>query len=252
MIKALIIDDEEKALKTIQIIIQKHIQGVEVCGLAHSVDEAIPLIREKQPDLIFLDIEMPNATGFDLLERIENRNFEVIFITAFNHHAIKAIKYSAFDYILKPVDIDELAEAVGKVKIKISSNRDNTLKLQNLLHNLQVKSPRKIAVSFTEGYEFIEVDKIIRLEADRSYTNFHLIGGKKMMVSKSMREYSFLENDNFFRPHRSHLINLDHLKKYLKREGGFIEMIDGAAIPVSRQKKEECMEILKKISSIIE
>lgn len=252
MIKAVIIDDEEKALKTIQMIIEKHCTGVEVSGTASSVDEALVVIQKIQPDVIFLDIEMPNATGFDLLEKVDTRNFEVIFITAYNHHAIKAIKYSAFDYILKPVDIDELNEAIEKVKEKVANRQNNSSRLENLLNNLQSKTPRKIAISTSDGYEFLETDQIIRLEADRSYTNFYMVNKKRIMVSKSMKEFSFLENDHFFRPHRSHLINLKHVHKYLKKDGGYIEMSDGTAIPVSRQKKEECMEVLKKISTLAE
>lgn len=247
-LKAIIVDDEEKALKSIQMILNQHCEMVNVVGLAKSVNEAVKLIEIHSPNLVFLDVEMPEANGFELLERVNPRNFEVVFVTAFNHHALKAIKYSAFDYILKPVDIDELKDSVEKASCKIFSNTNNDERYDVLLNNLRDSRPKKLAIPFSEGLEFLDISQIIRLEADRSYTTFFMLDKKKIVVSKSMKEYEILEQDNFFRIHRSHLVNLKHIKKYFKRDGGEVEMIDGAIIPVSRQKRPEFIEVLRKIS----
>lgn len=247
-IKAIIVDDEAKALKSIEMIINQHCENVKIVGLANSVNEAEELIELHSPNLVFLDVEMPEANGFELLERVNPRNFEVIFVTAYNHHALKAIKYSAFDYILKPVDIDEIITSVEKASNKIHSAERIDPRFEVLLNNLKSSNPKKLAIPFSEGLEFLDISQIIRLEADRSYTSFFMANRKTILVSKSMKEYEILEQDSFFRIHRSHLINLKHIKKFYKRDGGEVEMSDGAILPVSRQKKTEFMEVLQSIS----
>ncbi|MBN2682989.1 MAG: response regulator transcription factor [Bacteroidales bacterium] len=247
-IKAIIVDDEVKALKSIEMIVNQHCENVKIVGLANSVAQAEELIALHSPNLVFLDVEMPEANGFELLERVQPRNFEVIFVTAFNHHALKAIKYSAFDYILKPVDIDEIITSVEKATNKIYSSELIDRRFEVLLNNLKSSNPKKLAIPFSEGLEFLDISQIIRLEADRSYTSFFMANRKTILVSKSMKEYEILEQDSFFRIHRSHLINLKHIKKFYKRDGGEVEMSDGAVLPVSRQKKTEFLEVLQSIS----
>ncbi len=245
MLKTVIIDDEYKAVKTIELILKNHCKNIEVCGTANSVKEGIAIINKFKPDIVFLDIEMPEANGFDLLEQIDERDFEVIFITAYNHYAIRAIKYSAFDYILKPVDIDEISKAIENVKKKRKSDNKQFEKFEILLENIQSKSPKKLAIPIFNGTEYIDIDKIIRIEADGSYSNFYLVNKIKYVVSRNLKEYAdILEGNIFYRIHRSHLINLNYIRKHVKHQGGYIVMEDDSSIPVSRQKKDEFKRVI--------
>ncbi|GAB4286230.1 MAG: LytTR family DNA-binding domain-containing protein [Marinilabiliales bacterium] len=247
MLKAIIIDDEIKAVKSIEMMLKVNCPDVEIIATATSADEAIDNITKLKPDVLFLDIEMPEINGFELLEKIPDRNFEVVFINAYNHYAIKAIKYSAFDYILKPVDIDEIVSAVKKIKERKDKNQNIQGRFDLLFENLKKNIPRKIALPVSDGIEYINIDSIIRLEADRSYTSFFLTDKRRIVVSRSMSEYTPVLTDNFFyRPHRSHIINLNYIKKHIKHGGGSILMIDGSQIPISRHKKQEFQAAIDK------
>jgi two-component system LytT family response regulator len=239
-IKTIVVDDEQDAVNFICSIIREYCSSLEVIGTAGDVGTAAELINEKKPDLVFLDVEMPNGSGFDLLVQFPEKTFDVIFITAFNHYAIKAIKFSAVDYILKPVNINEFIEAVTKVITKRSeksSGGNENLKV--LLENLRSSPPSRLAIPTADGMEYLNPKDIIRIEADRSYSWFFLAGNRKTLVSKHLKEFQELLGDrNFFRSHNSHLINLKYVKKYIRREGGYIEMIDGSVIPVSRNRKD--------------
>jgi two-component system LytT family response regulator len=239
-LKTIIIDDESDAVEFISSIIGEYCPDLEVVGKAHNVIEGFRLINDKAPDLVFLDVEMPNGSGFDLLARFPEKNFEVVFITAFNHYAIKAIKFSAVDYILKPININEFIEAVARVAkkrlTKPSATNDN---LKVLLENLRSSPPSRLAIPTADGMEYLNPREIIRIEADRSYSWFYLIGDRKILVSKHLKEFQELLSDrHFFRSHNSHLINLKFVKKFIRREGGYIEMTDGVLIPISRNKKD--------------
>jgi two-component system LytT family response regulator len=235
-----IIDDEQDAVDFISSIISEYCPGLEVKGKAHNVKDGVNLIMKIKPDLIFLDVEMPNGTGFDLLAHFPEKKFDVIFITAFNHYAIKAIKFSAVDYILKPININEFIEAVNRVIQKHSSNSGTgTENFEALLENIRGTFPTRLVIPTSDGREYLNPNEIIRIEADRSYSWFHIIDKKKILVSKHLKEFQDLLNDrNFFRPHNSHLINLDFVKKYVRHDGGYIEMSDGSQIPVSRNRKD--------------
>ncbi|MBG0858468.1 MAG: response regulator transcription factor [Bacteroidales bacterium] len=239
-LKTIVIDDEPDAVDFISSIIGEYCSGLEVAGKAHDVKEGVQLIREQKPDLVFLDVEMPHGTGFDLLTHFPEKDFDVVFITAFNHYAIKAIKFSAVDYILKPININEFIDAVNKVIQKRGSNlfRGNE-NIRVLLENLKTGLPSRLAIPTSDGMEYLNPRDIIRIEADRSYSWFFITGNRKMLVSKNLKEFQDLLNDRyFFRPHNSHLINLKYVKKYVRREGGYIEMTDGSEIPVSRNRKD--------------
>ncbi|MBN2348905.1 MAG: response regulator transcription factor [Bacteroidales bacterium] len=245
MINCVIIDDEEDSIQYMESIIHDHCPGLQATGHATSVSEGVDLIETLNPDLIFLDVELGDGTGFDILESVNDRNFEVIFITAHNKYAIRAFKHSAVDYLLKPVNIDELKDSVDKVISKNHTGRtlDN---LKVLLENIRSDTPKKLVVSSSDGYEYINVNDILRLEADRSYCNIFLVNGRKILVSRSMNDYQRLLNDNtFFRTHNSHLINLHHVKMYVKKDGGYIEMTDGSKIPLARRKKDMFIEAMK-------
>lgn len=239
-LRTVIIDDEKNAVEFINTIIGEYCPSLEVVGQASDVNEGISKIEEMKPDLVFLDVEMPNGTGFDLLTHFPEKEFDVIFITAFNHYAIKAIKFSAVDYVLKPVNITEFIQAVDKVVHKHTGERShNNESLKILLENLKSSHPSRLAIPTNDGMEYLNPKDIIRIEADRSYSWFFLTGGRKILVSKNLKEFQDLLSDRyFFRPHNSHLINLRFVHKYIRKEGGYIEMMDGSQIPVSRNRKE--------------
>jgi two-component system, LytTR family, response regulator len=239
-LKTVIIDDEPDAVNFISSIIGEYCPSLEVVGKAHNVGEGVPQIIEKKPDLVFLDVEMPNGTGFDLLGHFPVKDFDVVFITAFNHYAIKAIKFSAIDYILKPININEFIEAVNRVILKRSeksSQSNENFKI--LMENLKSALPTRLAIPTADGMEYLNPKEIIRIEADRSYSWFFITGNRKILVSKHLKEFQDLLSDRyFFRSHNSHLINLKYVRKYIRREGGFIEMLDGEQIPISRNRKD--------------
>jgi two-component system LytT family response regulator len=240
MLKTIIVDDERDAVEFISSIIGEYCPSLEISGKAYNVNEGVTIIREKKPDLVFLDVEMPNGTGFDLLGQFPEKDFDVVFITAFNHYAIKAIKFSAVDYILKPININEFIEAVVRVtnKRKEKPYKPNE-SLKVLMENLKSSVPSRLAIPTADGMEYLNPREIIRIEADRSYSWFFLSTNRKILVSKHLKEFQELLGDRyFFRSHNSHLINLKFVKKFIRKEGGYIEMSDGSLIPVSRNKKE--------------
>ncbi|MCX6334032.1 MAG: LytTR family DNA-binding domain-containing protein [Bacteroidia bacterium] len=239
-LKTVIVDDEPNAVDFIYSVIGDHCPELEVVGKAYNVTEGVKKIEEEKPDLVFLDVEMPNGTGFDLLAHFPEKEFDVVFITAFNHYAIKAIKFSAIDYILKPLNITEFIEAVKKVLLKRSNSsfqgNDN---FKVLMENLKSPIPSRLAIPTADGMEYLNPKEIIRIEADRSYSWFFLTGNRKILVSKNLKEFQDLLSDRyFFRAHNSHLINLKYVRKFVRKEGGYIEMQDGEQIPISRNKKD--------------
>lgn len=249
MINAIIIEDEKKSREVLETLVKSNCPGVSLIDSAGSVAQGVELIRKVNPDLVFLDIEMADGSGFDLLEQLPQSKFEVIFTTASDQHALRAIKYSAIDYLLKPIDAEELKNAVDKIQKKQSS-ADNLENLQFLLQNLRKPAEQysKITLPTGNAYEIVNVKDIIRCEADGSYTSFFLENKKKMLVSASLKHYEDLlpEND-FIRVHHHHLININHVVRYLKTDGGYAVMSDGTQIEISRRKKEAFLQRLNKI-----
>ena len=240
MIRSIIIEDEDKARSNLMQILSEYCNDVEVVDAQASVKEGINAILKHKPDLIFLDVHMQGETGFDLLEQIGEINFEVIFTTAHNEYAVKAFKFSAIDYLLKPIDIDELVNAVTKAGKKI--NQDSTKERYDLvLENIkgQKSTFNKIALPTAEGLVFVQVADIIRCEAEDNYTHFFLKDGERFLVSKTIKYFEeLLTEQDFFRIHQSHLININHLVEYHKGEGGYAIMSDESSVIVSRRKKE--------------
>lgn len=249
MIKALIIEDEQKSRELLAMFLEKNCPGIQVLGMAKNVTEGIDLIKKLNPELVFLDISMPDGTGFDLLEAVQGKKFDLIFTTATDKHALKAIKYSACDYLLKPIDVEELKAAVEKVEQK-KTNIPSMDNLQFLIQQLKKADDnyQKITLPTGNAYEIVNIKDIIRCEADASYTHFFLVGGKKLMVSASLKHYEdLLPESDFIRVHHQHLINMGHVSRYLKQDGGYAVMSDGTQIEISRRKKDAFMDRLNKV-----
>jgi len=246
MIKAIIIEDEKMSRETLRRMLEKYCPTVTVLAEADGYRKGLEEIRKQQPDVIFLDIQMPDGSGFRLLEELEEIDFEVIFTTAFDQFAIKAIKYSALDYLLKPIIPQDLIDAVNKVEKKISDSRTRK-NLDKLLANVKSQEDfsRKIVLSTSEMIHVIHVDDIIRCESDNYYTNFHFTDGRRLLVSKTLKENEeLLSRYNFIRPHKSHLVNTKYILNFIRQEGGYILMSDGSKVPVSRRKKDKILEII--------
>ncbi len=246
MIRAIIIDDEKKARKNLFNLLQEYCTNVEVVSDASNITDGVKAIKALHPDLLFLDVKMHKETGFDLLDKFPEINFEIIFVTAHDKYAIKAFKFCALDYIMKPINIEELQEAVNKVKSQ-SDGKYSKLNYQVLKDNLSQKGigKKKIAIPTSEGVFFVPINEILRCEADGSYCHVFLTNGKSITVSKILKEFDELLSEyNFLRIHQSHLVNLEYVKKYLSAKGGSLEMNDGSIIGISRNYKENLMSRL--------
>jgi two-component system LytT family response regulator len=244
MLTAVIIDDEPRGRLALRQKLTDYCPEVALAGEAAGGEEGLRLIEDLGPEIVFLDIEMPHMNGFELLQRLPRKNFHLIFTTAYDQYAIKAIKFAAFDYLLKPVDIEELKEAIEKVKKEKSSNTSG--KLEVLEHNLHLKNALgKIAISTVEGLLFFNLNDIVHLEAQSNYTVIHFNGRSKLTASKTLKEIEeLLPDDIFFRTHHSHIINLRYIKRYIKGDGGQIEMQNGDFVDVARRKKESFLKII--------
>lgn len=247
-IRAIIVDDEERHHSILSKMLNNFCPNVNIVGAAYSVNEVINQIEEHQPNLLFLDIEMPGGNGFTIFDHFEEPPFQVIFTTAFDLYAINAIKYAALDYLLKPINIQELKNAVERAeKVLQKQSTENLEKIQALKSNIQLhdKGLTKIALRSSQGIDFVEADEVIRVEANQVYSNFYLNSGKKILVSKPLGEFeSMLESCNFFRVHKSHIINLKHIAKYVKGKGGYVIMKDGSNVDVSVRKKDKFLKRL--------
>ncbi len=241
-LKAVIVEDEESGRETLKNYLSTYCKDVELVGMADSVKSGVPLIKEKNPDIVFLDVEMPYGNGFDLLEQFDNIQFEVVFVTAFSQYAIKALNLSASYYILKPVDIDELVAAVEKIKEKKLSKSEMPSHTKVLIDNLKSinNQSKKIILPILEGFEVISISEVIRCEAQDNFTQFHLKSGKKLLICRTLKFYEeCLVDFDFVRIHKSHLINMQYVIKYTKGKGGFITMSDGSQVDVSPNKRDE-------------
>ena len=241
--KALIIDDEKVSRDVLTGYIQKYCPGVSVAGEAENIDEAKKLIGKLHPDLLFLDIEMPRGNGFDLLEQLPDTDLDIIFVTAFNDYAMKALNLSAAYYILKPVSIEELVKAVEKVK-KLREDRKGWAPAKVLLENLSSSAMQnqKVVLPLLNGFEIVKVGEIVHCKANDNFTEFHLLSGKKIMICRTLKYYEeLLAGYDFARVHKSHLVNKNHIKRYLKGKGGSLVMIDNTTIDVSPTYKDSLL-----------
>lgn len=243
--KALIIEDESRAISALKAEIKRHCPQIEIVDTAKTVMSGIKKIRETKPDLIFLDIQLTDGLGFEILEATNSIDFKIIFTTAYSQYAIKAIKFSALDYLLKPIDAEELKLAVKKASL--SSKKEIYQKMENFIQNQQSQNQQKrIALQTHEGYFLHELNTITRCNSEGNYTSIYFNNGKRLLVAKTLKEYEqLLTGYGFERIHNSHIINLNYLVSYINKDGGYVVMKDKTTLPVSQRKKGQLLKILE-------
>lgn len=240
-----VIDDETRAREAIIDILKLSKTALEVVGQADSVSTGYEVIKQKQPNLVLLDINLVDGTGFDILRKFSSIDFKIIFITAYEEYAVQAFKFSAVDYILKPIVAGELLNAINRA-FKAIVREETELKLGALLSNLD--KVKKIVLKTAESIHLVSIRNIIRCESDVNYTNFFLENNEKLMVSRTLKEFSgLLEPNGFFRTHQSHLVNLEHVIRFDKFEGGHLVMADESIVPVSSRKREELFKVFEQM-----
>jgi two-component system, LytTR family, response regulator len=246
--KTIIVDDELYCTELLAALLAKHCPQIEVVGEYNDPQKAAEAIRRQPPDLLFLDIEMPRLNGFDLLERVRPINFQVVFTTAYNQYALRAIKISALDYLLKPIDAEELVASVRKAHERRYAPDWAQFELMERSRNNIGQAPKTIALSTLEGLHFVEVAEIVYCQSEGSYTKLYFLSGDSMMLSKPIKDVGeMLVPAGFLRVHHSYLINLAHIKKYIRGEGGEVIMKNGHSVPVARNKKAEFLEHITKL-----
>jgi two-component system LytT family response regulator len=246
MLKAILVDDEESSIRSLRKKILRHCPAVDIIAACDSAQTAITAIESLQPDLVFLDIEMPVMNGFLMLQELQFRNFELIFTTAYDHYAIKAIRFSALDYLMKPIEIEELKLAVERAADK-KEHRAPNHQLELLLENVLPKkvSFQRLAIPTAEGLQFIKLNEIIYLEANINYTYFHLSGNQRYIASRTLKDFEeMLPADTFIRIHNSHIINKNFAEKYIRGEGGQVVLSNGAVLDVAKRKKAEFLKAI--------
>ncbi len=248
MVRAVIVEDETDSRDLLKRYLREGEYEVEICGETDNIEDGISLIQSEKPNLVFLDIQLKDGSSFKLLERLDNRNFDIIFITAYDDYALKAFKYSTLEYILKPIDRDKLRAAMQWVQKEPKTEVNQQIQL--LLDQFKnQKRQEKISIASADGIYFIRIKEIVRCEGADNYTLVHLLNKEKIVVSKTIKEFEeMLRGDGFFRVHKSHLINLNYMKKFVKGEGGYIIMEDGRTIEVSRRRKNGFLKILNNIN----
>ncbi|MFY0482014.1 LytR/AlgR family response regulator transcription factor [Flavobacterium sp. PLA-1-15] len=253
MITALLIDDDQNLRNGMKGLLERYAPEIHILGEADSVKTGIEAIDKWKPQVVFLDIQLGDGTGFDILEQLALKNGKssshIVFITAHEQYAIKAFRFSALDFLLKPVDPEELQKVVEKIKNVLKQN-DGYAHIDLLLENIRKKVDnfKRIALSTSDGIHLFEISDIIRCESEDNYTKFYIKNSKPIMISKTLKEYEeMLTEHGFERIHQSHLINLSYLKSYIKKDGGYVVMADNSNLPISQRKKERLQELLKTI-----
>ena len=247
MLKAIILEDEEDSRKVLSGFLNDYFPQIELLAAVETVEDALHAINTFHPDVVFMDIQLRGETSFDLLDRLSERNFEIIFTTAFDSYMLRAIKLSAIDYLLKPINVQELKIAIEKVEKKINRAMFNK-SLEVLMNNFRNNyHDHQIAISSTDGFVFVKVSNIIYLESEGAYTYFVLKHNEKIVTSKNIKEYEdLLADHNFFRVHKSFIINMSEINKYVRGEGGYVIMSNNAVIDVSRRRKDDFLKMLNK------
>jgi two-component system LytT family response regulator len=248
MIRCILVDDEKNALEMMEWLLQTYCPQVEIVAMCNSAEQGIEAINRLRPDVVFLDIEMPRMNGFDMLENFDKLFFDVVFCTAYDQFAIRAFKYSALNYLLKPVDPDDLKATINRIEERksIPTREQFDLLIQNMKQQTR-STPQRIALTTNDGLIFVPTADIIYCEAESNYTNVVLNGGKKILVSKVLKDIDeALSGPDFFRVHSSYLINVNRIKKFVRGDGGYIIMDNDANISISRSRKQEFMDMFSK------
>lgn len=246
MLRSVIIEDEAHNLDLLTSLLSRYCPEVQILGDSGHVHKAVETIQRIKPDLVFMDIQLEDGTAFDVLQLLQEITFKLIFVTAFEHFAVKAFRFSALDFLVKPLDINELVDAVRKAMTE--SVRGYSQQILNASHCYATQSFNKITLRDHESIHLIEVDNILYCKADSNYTTFFFTNGKPIMVSKTIKEYEQVFHDSgFLRIHRSYLVNLKHLQKYFKADGGTVLMSDGSHIPVGKSRHDELADFLRSI-----
>jgi two-component system LytT family response regulator len=247
MINCVIIDDEAKNIKLLQKMLEMHCPDIKILATDTDAKNGVQLIEQLQPQLVFLDIEMPHLNGFELLKKLEPVNFEVIFVTAFSHYAVEAFEHRVTGYITKPVNTDKLIAAVNTAAKRIEAKNINKNLFSLLEQNTQKSEPEKIPLSTSNGLVFVKLTDIMYCESSGNYTNFYLCDDKKIMVSRQLGEYEkLLPETNFIRIHDKYIINLSYIKEYIKGSGGDVVLENGKELPVATRRKEEFLSRFEK------
>lgn len=251
MIRVILIDDEEHVRENLRTILKNNFHNVDIVGEGNSVDSSIQIIAEKSPDIVFLDVDLSDGSGFTVLDNMSEINFQIIFVTAFNEYAIKAFQYNAIDYLLKPIDLDLLKIAISKAKKRIGKELITKEEVKELIDNMSRPEIDKRIILKDKDYNYyVRIADIIRCEADDNYTTIYCVDQNKIVVSHPLKKYaSLLPESLFFRVHQSNLINLNFIKKVLKEDSGIVVMQDGSKIPIARRRKEAFFEIMDKFIS---
>ncbi len=248
MIRCILIDDEADSLEVMEMLLTSNCPQVKIEAVCNSAEEGITAIHRYRPDVVFLDVEMPNMNGFDMLEQFEKLFFDVVFVTAYHQFAIRAFRYSALNYLLKPVDADDLIETIRRIENTKTAPLKEQMEL--LLQSVQqagAPTIARIALTTSYGMQFVPTADIIYCESDNNYTSVKMADGKKIVVSKTMKEIDdTLAGPDFFRIHNSFLINLNHIKKFVRGEGGYVVMDDDTMVSISRTKKQLFLEMFSK------
>ena len=248
MLRAILIDDEKSSLQSLQYELSEYCPDVQAVAQCKSPEEGLSAIEKYDPDVVFLDIEMPGMNGFQLLQKCREVNFDVIFVTAYDQFAVRAFEFNAIDYLLKPVRKDQLIQAVQKV-LENQVHRFPEEQLNALVNNIQLQNQvggiEKIALPTGDGFEFVHVNNIVYLNAESNYTWVHLDSDRKYLVSKTLKEMSsMIPFPQFFRSHKSYLVNINHVARYIRGQGGYLVLESGPQIPVARGQKEELLRLL--------
>ena len=250
MIRAIIVDDEPRARETLSGVITRYFTNVQLLGEAAGVNEAFTLIEKVNPNVVFLDIKMPDGSGFDLLKRFKKPTFRTVFVTAFDEFAVDAIKFSAFDYLLKPISTDELRETITKLTEEMSEPEDFTVKLQAFFDNVNSieRDKKKIVLKTANSIHLVTISNVVRCESDGNYTWFYFNNQPKLLISRPLKQFEeLLEPYGFFRPHQSHLVNIRAISRIDKVDGGTLILEDHTPIPVSVRKREQLFSILEQL-----
>ncbi|MFN8309884.1 MAG: LytTR family DNA-binding domain-containing protein [Chitinophagales bacterium] len=248
MIKAIIIDDEAKARRMLETLLTDYCEEVQIVATAADVPSGVIAVQQHRPDVLFLDVEMPGYTGFQLLDFFREVDFEIVFTTAHSDYAVQAFRVSAIDFLLKPIQISELQSAVKRVREKL--HHDKAARMEALKTNLMAQQVKRLVLSMAEGVVFVDTDELLYLQAEGAYTRFVLNDGRVYVVSKKIKEYEeALSADNFFfRIHRSYIINLKMVSKYVKSEGGFVILRGDIQLPLARERKDDFVALMEQLA----